>query len=150
MVGAYLNQLPVTSERGLTLLQSSTFGARMAGPLDGARILIVEDEAVVAMDLEFTLEDAGASIAGPVGTLQEALEAAEMPDIDAAVLDVTLGREQVFPVADRLMERGIPFVFHSGHASPRELITQYPNARLCRKPCVHETIIESLAALVGR
>ena len=71
------------------------------------RILVVEDEALIAMDLEWTLRQSGCEVVGPVATLGDAVRAAatEHP-LDGAILDVNLGRERVFPVADLLADRG--------------------------------------------
>ncbi|HEX8471410.1 MAG TPA: response regulator, partial [Brevundimonas sp.] len=79
---------------------------------EGRRVLIVEDEYVIAMEIAGILEDCGAEIVGPAGSVSLAIQliAQEAP-IDAAVLDVNLGRERVFPVAETLNLRNIPFVF---------------------------------------
>lgn len=83
----------------------------------GKRILIVEDEAMVAMMVEDMLDDAGCVVVGVAGTLQTALRRAgdETLAMDGAVLDVNLGGEKVFPVADVLAARGVPFVFATGY-----------------------------------
>ena len=80
-----------------------------------ARILIVEDEILVAMLLEDIVTDLGHEPVGPMMRLQPALAAAEGMDFDFAILDVNLAGQQSFPVADRLMRRGIPFIFASGY-----------------------------------
>ena len=73
-----------------------------------------------------TLEAAGAEIVGPFATLAAGLAAAEAELIDGALLDVMLGREEVFPIAEALRGRGIGFVFHSGHGNRAELAAAYP------------------------
>lgn len=85
-------------------------------PISGRRILIVEDEYLVAMDLAITLERLGAEVLGPAGSVREALDllAADVT-AESAVLDINLGGERVWPVAARLRERGVPFVFVSGY-----------------------------------
>jgi len=91
--------------------------------LHGQRILVVEDEALIAMLLEAALEDAGCVVVGPYDRLSDALEAARRDDFDAALLDVNLGGEKVFPVAELLAERNIPFMLLSGYgenATPAE------------------------------
>lgn len=84
--------------------------------LDGMRILVVEDEYLLADDLRDALSDAGAQVLGPVPSVEDAqaLIAAE-PRIDGAVLDINLRGKMVFPVADRLRERGVPFAFATGY-----------------------------------
>lgn len=84
--------------------------------LQDRRILIVEDEYMLADELRTALSNAGANVAGMVGTVGDALDEldAQAP-FDAAVLDVNLAGDSVFPVADRLAERRIPFVFTTGY-----------------------------------
>ncbi|WP_363352448.1 response regulator [Methylocystis echinoides] len=84
--------------------------------VSGRRILIVEDEYIIAADLAQLLEGLGVTVIGPVGSVADALALlAGEPAIDAAVLDVTLGTEKIFPVADALRARGVPFVFATGY-----------------------------------
>ena len=122
-----------------------------AQPLAGRRILVVEDEALVALDLEMTLQAAGAEVVGPCLRLARALREVETPNIDAAILDIRLGAEESYPVADRLHARGVAIVFHSGHADIGDLRARYPGAGNCPKPCTPATIIRTLAqATCGR
>lgn len=84
--------------------------------LTNRRILVVEDRYMLAEDLRRGLEKAGAVVVGPVPTVEQALSlVAAEPELGAAVLDVNLGSESVFPVADALIERHIPFVFATGY-----------------------------------
>jgi len=84
--------------------------------LSGWRILVVEDEYVIAVDLAASLEDLGVAVVGPVRSVAEALALIEREaTLDAAVLDVNLGAEKVFPVARSLQARGVPFVFATGY-----------------------------------
>lgn len=89
--------------------------------LGGKRVLVVEDEMLLALDLEEGLRDAGCEVVGPAGSLRSALRLAENSEIDAAILDVNLAGERVFPVAQILTERGIPFVFATAYAGSDEL-----------------------------
>jgi len=84
--------------------------------LSGRHILVVEDEYMIATDLAQSLEDLGVSVLGPAASVSDALAlvAREGP-VDAAVLDINLGVEKVFPVADALHEQGVPFVFATGY-----------------------------------
>jgi PAS domain S-box-containing protein len=86
------------------------------GPADlqGARVLIVEDAVLLALELETGLSEAGASVVGPAYELQEALNLLGQP-IDAAVLDANLNGLSVTPVAEALAARGVPFVFATGY-----------------------------------
>lgn len=86
------------------------------GPTDlrGARVLIVEDAVLLALELETGLSDAGAEVVGPAYELQEAMNLLDQP-IDAAVLDANLNGLSVTPVAEALAARGVPFVFATGY-----------------------------------
>lgn len=90
--------------------------ATSRGPasLKGARVLIVEDAVLLALELETGLSDAGAAVVGPAYELEEALALLDQP-IDAAVLDANLNGHSVTPVAEVLSKRGVPFVFATGY-----------------------------------
>lgn len=87
----------------------------MTNDLAERRILVVEDESLVAMLLETILEDLGCAVVGPEGTVTGGSEAAQSASIDAALLDVNVAGELVFPVAQQLKSRNIPFVFSTGY-----------------------------------
>ena len=82
--------------------------------LTGARLLVVEDDAILLMELEEVLHDAGAEIVGRCRTVQDALAVVEGGRVSAAVLDVRLGNETVAPVARKLGRCGTPFLFYTG------------------------------------
>jgi CheY-like chemotaxis protein len=90
----------------------------MTLPLADRSILIVEDESLVAMLLETILEDMGCRPVGPISNIDEALsflnDEAE-PTLDGALLDVNVAGREVFPVAEALKARGVPFVFSTGY-----------------------------------
>lgn len=82
----------------------------------GRRVLVVEDEYILAEDLREELERAGAVILGPVPTVAEALELLRIgPAPDVAVLDINLQGEMAWPVADRLRDMDVPFIFATGY-----------------------------------
>ncbi len=83
--------------------------------LKGLRVLVVEDEMMVSMLIEDMLSDMGCTVMGPASRLDEAIELANASDIDCAVLDVNLGGQPIFPLADLLRERGCPFAFATGY-----------------------------------
>lgn len=86
------------------------------GHFDGVRVFVVEDESLVAMQLEDILADLGCEVVGMAMRLKRAQEMLEKPDpIDVAILDVNLGGETVYPVAERLRERGIHIIFATGY-----------------------------------
>ncbi|MGB7102629.1 MAG: response regulator [Xanthobacteraceae bacterium] len=81
----------------------------------GRRVLVVEDEALVAMMIQEFLTEYGHSVVGPISRAAEALVAAKATDYDAAILDINLGDGMAYPVADILSARGVPFVFITGY-----------------------------------
>lgn len=83
--------------------------------LEGLRLLVVEDDAMLAIALDMTLTDLGCEIVGLASNLAEALALAREAMVDGAILDVNLAGEMVFPAADVLAERGIPFAFTTGY-----------------------------------
>lgn len=84
---------------------------------ESLRILLVEDEMLVAMLLEDMLTESGHTVIGPVAKLDQAVEAARNESIDLAILDVNLQGHEVFPVAEALAARQIPFVFSTGYGA---------------------------------
>ena len=97
------------------------------------RILIVEDEMLVAMLIEDLVLDLGHQPVGPVMRLEPALEQASTAEIDMAILDINLAGKRSFPIADRLTERGIPFIFASGYGVAG-LEPPYLSAPVLQKP----------------
>lgn len=79
------------------------------------RVLIVEDNLLIAMEVEFLAEKCGCAVAGPVGSVGEALQVVRESRLDGAVLDINLGAERVWPVAELLEERAVPFVLATGY-----------------------------------
>jgi DNA-binding response OmpR family regulator len=83
--------------------------------LDGRRIMVVEDEVLIAMLIEASLQDHGCEVVGPFARLHEALRAAKDEKLHAAIMDVNLAGERVFPVAEILWRRSVPFLLLSGY-----------------------------------
>ena len=88
-----------------------------ATPLAGLRLLVVEDEMLVALALEEMLGDFGCVVVDVACTLDRGLTLAGELALDGAILDINLGGEKVFPVAERLAERGVPFVFCTAYGT---------------------------------
>jgi CheY-like chemotaxis protein len=84
--------------------------------LEGMRILVAEDEFFIALVVEETLQSLGCTVVGPFPDLAQATEAAAQEPVDGAVLDINLGGEMVYPLAERLERNGVPFVFTTGYA----------------------------------
>jgi CheY-like chemotaxis protein len=89
----------------------------MAGLLEDWRILIVEDDFVVALDMSEIIAELGGTVIGPVGQLAEGLALAETEGLSGAILDINLGGENSFALADRLLARGVPVIFATGYES---------------------------------
>lgn len=118
-------------------------------PLDNVRILVVEDDYLLAMMLSETLTMAGASIVGPASNVAQAQEFIGSADcIDAAVLDVNLGREMVYPVADTLTGLDVPFLLTTGYDG-QSLETRFADHERCEKPFDPEEIVLKLSQMMG-
>lgn len=117
--------------------------------LSGHRILIVEDNALLAMSFEDIISRSGAQIVGPAGTLKEAEMLAMGEQISGAMLDIKLHYDEVWPVAHILAGRGIPFVFCSGHFEPHSLPAEWSQRPILVKPARPRHIIEKLLQAVG-
>ena len=85
-------------------------------PSMGSRILVIEDEALVALQLQADLESAGHKVVGPARSLKAGMSLAEREHIDVALVDVSLGRETSAPIADQLLARNVPFAFVTGYS----------------------------------
>ncbi|WP_312487677.1 response regulator [Sphingomonas sp.] len=117
-------------------------------PLHHRHILVVEDEYMLAYDVQADLEAAGAVVIGPEPSVPQALlRIAREARIDAAVLDVDLRGEMAFPVADALVVRHIPFLFASGY-DHRMIGDRYPGIDLCHKPFSKRVLLDLLTRLV--
>ena len=111
----------------------------------GRRILIVEDEYLLAEELMMALSEAGAQVMGPAGFLPDALSLiGDGNAIDAAVLDVHLRGEMVFPAADLLFERGTPFVFTTGFDASM-IPKRFAQVSRCEKPLDMNQLIRAVA-----
>jgi CheY-like chemotaxis protein len=112
--------------------------------LEGLRVLIVEDEPMIASSLEDVLTDLGCVVIGPALNMKDAICLARAAEIDGASLDVNIAGEKVYPVADILSERGIPYVFLTGYgrAGLRESDLSRP---VLQKPCSLERFEAILA-----
>jgi DNA-binding response OmpR family regulator len=120
----------------------------MTAVLEGIRVLFVEAEFLVATLIEDMLMAAGCVVAGPIPRLSEALDAADRGTFDAAVLDVNVGGDRVYPVADALSRRNVPFVFVTGYGTsglPRE----YAKRPRLGKPFKMADLLDQLSSLVA-
>ncbi len=117
--------------------------------LAGKHILVVEDEPIIALDLEAAVQDQQGIVIGPIGELTEAVRMAQTAQLDGAILDLRLRQQMARPVADALLARNIPFVYHSGQAhmtGPDD----WPSAPAIIKPAAAEHVIKVLAAHMAK
>ena len=118
--------------------------------LNQKRVLIAEDELFIALDLTWTVQDAGGRVVGPVARVAEALEAVEQGEIDAAILDVNLKDGDSTPVAEALARRRVPVVMHTGSEIPDRLRAQCPTLPVVGKPAEPLLLTRQLAQLLLR
>lgn len=115
----------------------------------GPRVLVVEDEFLVAMFLEDILEELGCVVEGPAASVDAALALIEQNPPDAAILDVNLNGSPAYAVADALRARGIPFAFSSGYELGPEVAERY-NAPCLRKPISREELESAFLPLIAQ
>ncbi len=121
----------------------------MTQPLSGRRVLVVEDESLVAMLLETILEDMGCTPVGPASNVDEGEAIArDTVDLDAALLDVNLAGRQVFPVAAVLKARGVPFVFSTGYGESG-LPDEWRGNPTIQKPFTEAAVLDALMQALG-
>lgn len=118
--------------------------------LGGARVLVVEDDFLIGLELSAILSDAGAEVVGPLSTVQSALHAAHDGTLSAAILDVRLGNQTVVPVARQLSDQHVPFFFYTGQSKADPLQAEWPDCGVLSKRAVPNAIVKAVAALLGR
>lgn len=112
----------------------------------GLRVLIVEDEFMIAMAVEAVVVDAGGTVVDIAATLDQAMLATQSADFDAALLDINLNGDTSFAVADVLRERGIPYAFVTGYG--RQMVPQpFSDAPVLTKPYARGDLIRVLAEI---
>ena len=115
----------------------------------GRRVLIVEDEFLAALTTTDFLESIGCEVVGPAARLFIALELARSAAIDAALLDINIAGEMVWPVADELGRRKVPFVFLSAYSKFDVLPLRFADAPCLAKPLVQQRLLGGLLAIWG-
>lgn len=130
------------------LAEGSGMQCMTEGPMSGRTVLVVEDDFIVAYDMQMLLEEQGARVLGPAASLAEAkaLLAAERPTV--AVLDVNLGGEYVFPLAEELLALEVPFVFATAYADDDRLFPPATrSAPRLPKPVLPNVLIAQLVRM---
>lgn len=116
----------------------------MTPKLAGCCVLVVEDEYFLAEDMRRGFEKLGATVLGPTARLEEAMALAEAVErIDAAVLDIKLSDGAVYPLADALHARGVPFVFTTGY-DKSVIPKRYAKVLVLQKPVDPEAVIRTM------
>ena len=112
-------------------------------------VLLVEDEFLIAMDLQSQLEAAGFPVLGPAASVEQGLALLDQAPVCAAILDMNLQGTTSFPIADRLAGEGTPFMFLSGNDQNR-LLDKYSDRTVLRKPIDYRQLFDELKAICGQ
>lgn len=113
------------------------------------RILVAEDEMIVAFDLCDTVEEAGFEVEGPHAGISSAMLAFQKEKPDVAILDIQLDDGIVFPLAQKLTEENVPIIFHTGRHTQAEVQQRFPNATTLAKPCPPSTMIQAVNSVIA-
>jgi len=115
--------------------------------LEGLRVLVVEDNLLLAEVTKLLLEESGCQVVGPAGWLERGLELAEHEPLDGALLDINLHGDMSFPIAEKLSARGVPFVFVTGYEDRSIVPLAYRSAPRLDKPVADEHLMDVMAAV---
>jgi DNA-binding NtrC family response regulator len=124
-----------------------TAGSEAPNRLDGLRVLIIEDESLLSLLLEDMLEELGCKVAGSASTVADAIEAVGKVEAGAAILDIKLGDQKSFPVAEALAARGVPFVFATGYGDG-QMEDPWRDHLVLQKPFAQDQLAELLTRAV--
>ncbi len=116
--------------------------------LEGLRVIIVEDEVLLALEMQDMLKEAGCLIAGTAASVDAAIKLAKSTRFDVALLDMNLGGERIDPVARLVAERGLPIIFVTGYG--QRTLPPGIAAPVVEKPCTIDKLLPFLAALIER
>ena len=114
--------------------------------LEGCRVLVVEDDYLIAHELAHHLMDQGAEVIGPLGTFDDALAQVRHDGFDIAVLDINLHGEQAFPIADELRRQGVPFVWATAYA-PGDIPDRFAGVPVWEKPYDERALVGDVQRL---
>ena len=117
--------------------------------LNGALVLVGEDEPFIALDVALAIEDAGGTVLGPAASVREALELIKDRTVSAAILDVSLIDGDISPVAEALIARGVPILLQSGVGLPPALAARFPDLAFRLKPYPASRLVSQLADMIA-
>lgn len=112
--------------------------------MEQPRVLVAEDEFIVAIDLCDTVEEAGFEVAGPHADVSSAMLSLQKRKPDIAILDIKLDDGSSFKLAEQLLSEDVPVIFHSGQFSASEMKKRFPKAIACSKPCPPNKILDKV------
>jgi len=119
-------------------------------PLSGVTVLVVEDDFLLALDLEATLEGAGAEVVDICQTLDDALARADSDDFAVAVLDFGLRSDSVTPLARRLARREVPFILYTGMARGEPRLMEWKDYPIVEKPASPHMLVSAIRTMLAR
>lgn len=128
----------------------SPAGDREDKSLRGVRVLIVEDDFLLLLDLEGVLEAVGATVASGCRDVEKAVAAVTDSEIDVAILDVRIGRQPITQVARALAERKIPFLFYTGQLETDPILAEWPDRKVISKPASRQVIVGAIEGVLVR
>jgi DNA-binding LytR/AlgR family response regulator len=117
--------------------------------LQGLRILIVEDNFLIAEELRELLSQRGCEVVGPASRVVQGLDLVNHHDLSGAVLDINLGDEDCFPIAAALLEREVPFVFLTGYGDRGSMPASYAEVPMLPKPVDALRLVSTARAVFG-
>ncbi|MGH6985347.1 MAG: hypothetical protein ACRED9_00710 [Caulobacteraceae bacterium] len=120
------------------------------GLLRDQRILIAEDEPIIALDLASAIEEALGEVAGPVASIEEGLAILAAKEVHAAILDVQLANEEITPLAFTLLGGRKVVVFHTATVVPAAILERHGEVNVCRKPAHSGEVVRRLAEAIAR
>lgn len=130
---------------------ADVLASRIGAPrLANRRILVVEDEIFIAMATVDALVASGAEVVGPAMSVSRGLELLDSEtELDGAILDINVDDQLVFPLAERLRDKGIPIIFHTAYVDSAEMDSSFPDAIICIEPVLNEELVAKAATRFG-
>lgn len=112
--------------------------------MDMPYVMVAEDECIIGQDLCYTVAEAGCEVEGPLPDVSAAMLSYQKRRPDLAILDINLGDDNVFPLAEKLIAEDVKVIFHSGLYSESEVTERFPNATVLQKPCPPRVMLETV------